>query len=177
MDPVFLVCLCQRPFASCGCINLGRLQSLRWRVTIQEQSLIQEGPEFVDRCLCCLIPQVTIFSCVLHSDPEGPPIRLSPIEMFCSFTSFTGFLPFSLSLSPLPQCASWDPLPNNLLKPKILSEGLCLREPKLKQRLATEIQCSGHMNASNEKWPSLEKEVEEGDRQCISNQEYRLEIK
>lgn len=83
------------------------------------------------------------------------------------------FLPF---LPWLPQCTSWNPLPDNLLTPKVLSEGLHLREPKVKQRLASESQCFGHMSASREKWSSLEKVVE-GEKWFIPNQDSRLEIK
>lgn len=116
---------CTRPFSGCGSINLSRLESLRLRVTTQEQILTQEGPELVDGCLNCLILQGTIFSYITQW-PRGCPVGFSPMELFCSFTTFYWLSspPFPPSLSPLPQCASWDPLPNNLLTPKFLSEGI-----------------------------------------------------
>ena len=116
-----------------------RLESLRWRVTTQDQPSTQGGPELVDTCPGCYTLQGTIFSCVFHSNPEGPS-RMGPYRGVLFLTSFIGFLPFPLSLSGLPLCAFWDPLPNNLLGPKFFSD-VCVWAISTK----TEMQCSGHI--------------------------------
>lgn len=168
MDPVLLISLCPRWCSACGSIDLRQAGKFQMKDKDSRATLDTKETR-VGGCMPELPHPTRDTFQLYYTMTQGVPSRTGPSGgvLLLRNLYWLSLLPFPPSTFPIPSTCFLRSTPNYSTYDKIpIWRNVNYAGAGLRNSILWT-----HMPASSERWPSLEKEVEEGEKQFVLNQE------